>query len=245
MKLRRSYSQQEVARVLRRIRTVETPQRRELDWDEVYQRLTDTRNALSETTQVDPEELERIWAHNAAQVAAAVTQEDVGDVLDLLLVTLGRETYGIDVSHIFKIEPADKITPVPRVPDWVSGVVNLRGRILSVVDLRRFFNLPDKTSIGNPAPSESTADMRYLVVVETADMEVALLADSVLDVKSLPANAIQDTSGVVRGIPSEYVHGVLNVANAPTQNGGTDMVVVLDLPTLLADDRLVIHEEIA
>jgi purine-binding chemotaxis protein CheW len=126
-----------------------------------------------------------------------------------------------------------QITRVPRVPEWVTGVVNLRGRILSVLDLRRFFGL---------APAEIREDdlitpFPDLVVVEAPAMEVALLADDILDIELFPTSRIQDIADTARGVGSEYVRGVIE------QGDEAPMIAVLDLPTLLADERLIIEEE--
>ena len=59
-----------------------------------------------------------------------------------MVIRLGREVYGLETDYVFDIRPLESITHVPRVPDWVAGVVNLRGRIISVLDLQRFLGLP-------------------------------------------------------------------------------------------------------
>jgi purine-binding chemotaxis protein CheW len=126
----------------------------------------------------------------------------------------------------------------------VAGVVNLRGRILSVLDLRRLFNLPSaEAEEDDELDAEETGP--YLVVVEMATMEIALLVDDVLTVESVPVSQIQEVVGTVRGLHPEYVLGVVarNDADAGTGESGS-IVVVLDLAALLADERLVVHEEI-
>jgi purine-binding chemotaxis protein CheW len=179
--------------------------------------------------------IKHIWAQRAAQLAKPPVQEEKGEQVELAMVQLGREVYGIDVQHIQEIRPAVQITQVPRVPEWVTGVVNLRGRILSVLDLRRFFGL---------APSETREDNLItpfldLVVVETPTMEVALLADDILAIEMFPTSRIQDVTDTARGIGSEYVRGVIE------QGDEAPMIAVLNLPALLADERLIIQEEVS
>jgi purine-binding chemotaxis protein CheW len=126
----------------------------------------------------------------------------------------------------------------------VAGVVNLRGRILSAVDLCRFFGLPASGKSAGPAESNGTGDTEeletHLVAVETPDMELTLLVDDVLAVETFPTSRIQDASGTVRGLRPEYVRGV---AERPRAETGS-MVIVLDLPAILADERLIVHQEI-
>ena len=222
---------------------------RSFDWEAIRQRVAEANTALEESIEISPEELEQIWAQRAANLARAPTDEDEGEQMMLVLVRLGCEVYGIDAQHVSYIRTADRITFVPRVPEWVTGVINLRGSILSVVDLRQFFGLPP-AKIVTDNDSQGQA-MSYIVVVETSDMEVALLTDDVLTVESVAASRIQDTSGVVRGLRPEYVRGVLmrNAGDAD-KAGDVDeeavdsMLVVLDLVALLSDERWVVHEEI-
>jgi purine-binding chemotaxis protein CheW len=177
------------------------------------------------------ETLHQTWARRAARLARVPAQEEQGAHIDLVLARLGNEVYGLDVQHVSDIRPVKQFTRVPRTPAWVAGVVNLRGHILALLDLQRFLGLA-----GGKGPAKP-----YLVVVEAADMEVALLVDEVLAVEALPAGRIHDAAGTLRGIRPEYVRGVVERG----QNGAGSMVVVLDLPALLADRQLVVYEEIA
>jgi purine-binding chemotaxis protein CheW len=208
-------------------------QRRAFDWESARKQITKASAALEGIGEIEPELMQRIWAQRAAQLAKPPIQEKEGGKIELALLQLGCEVYGVDVQYVREIGPAVQITRVPRVPAWVTGVANLRGHILSVLDLRRFFDLApieaeDKDLI-TPFPD--------LVVVETPAMEVALLADDVLAIEPFSISQIQDIADTVRGIGSEYVSGVI------TRDDGAP-VAVLDLPALLADERLIIQEEI-
>jgi len=201
---------------------------RSLDWEGVRQRIAAIQAALADSDEVAPEVLQQVWARRAAQLAQVPAPEEAGAQLELVLVRLGREVYGLDAQYVHDIRPLEHLTRVPRVPVWVAGVVNLRGRILSVLDLGRFFGLPRE--------EENTA---CLVHVETPEMELALLVDDVLDVESLPASRVQEATDTIRGLRPEYMRGV-----AGREGGGDGLLVVLDLPALLADERLIVHEEI-
>ncbi len=205
---------------------------RHFDWEDVRQRLAAVSAALAGLNEAPPEVRQRIWARRAAQLARVPVQEEEGEQIELVLVRLGREVYGLDAGFVLDIRPAGQITRVPRVPDWVAGVVNLRGRILSVLDLSRFFGLPEEGDAG------------HLVVVETPEMEIALLVDDVLAVEALPASKIQEASDTLCSIRPEYVRGVAECQSVSTPANGAGMLVVLNLPALLADKRLIVEEEI-
>lgn len=219
------------------------PETRNFDWKGVRERIAATNVALAGLDEIAPEVVQQIWARRAAQLAQVPIQEEEGEQIELVLAQLGHEIYGLDAQNVFDIKPAGQITRVPRVPKWVAGVVNLRGRILSVLDLRRFFGLPPAEGNGDNGP-ESSERIPYLVVVETPDMEIALLVEDVLAVETLPASQVQETADTIWGIHPEYVRGVAQRRGGETSTNRDGLLVVLDLPALLADERLIIHEEI-
>ncbi|HOT93407.1 MAG TPA: chemotaxis protein CheW [Anaerolineae bacterium] len=182
------------------------------------------------TDEQNPALLEQIWARRAAMLAEEVTEEDGGEQLPVVLMRLGQEVYGIEAHYVFDARPLERVTPLPRVPGWLVGVVNVRGRIYSVVDLAGFLGLPT-TSNGNEA---------YLVVVQSEVLELAFKVDSVLSVITLPVNHIQPANETLN-IPAAVVRGVVQNdehADLPP------FLTILDLSQLLKDPQLIIHEEL-
>jgi len=221
-----------------------------IDWEDVRRRIAATEATLHEMDQVSPEELQEIWARRAAQLAQVPTLEDQDEQIELVLIQLGRELYALEAQYVFTIQPLEQVTRVPRVPDWVTGVVNLRGHILSVIDLRRLFGLEPAELDEKDDEIHTLGKDGFLVVVETPDMAVALLTDDVLTIETLPINQIQEATGTIRGLRPEYVRGVAVRAQNDTSyteaaqkapHRKSDMLVILDLPALLADERLIIH----
>ncbi|MBN2002020.1 MAG: chemotaxis protein CheW [Anaerolineae bacterium] len=187
----------------------------------------------------------QIWAKRALRLAQAPGEEDQGIHTPLVLIRLGVEIYALDARYVFEIRPAEQVTPVPRTPAWVAGIVNVRGRIVSVIDLRQYLGLPTPQ-----APEEKHA--QYLLVVETATMELALLADEVLAVESVPESRIQEAGDtMVLSISPDYVRGIVknrtahepgNALHAEPLHGA--LWVILNLPALLGDKKLIIQEEL-
>jgi purine-binding chemotaxis protein CheW len=202
------------------------------DWDAMRRRVSDAGQALDGMEEMPQDALEEIWAQRAAKLAQVPDSEEDGERMDLVLIQLGREIYGLDARYVWEIKPMDQITPVPRVPRWVTGVVNRRGRIFSVINLQRFFDLP---AVEREQPPQ-------LLVVETPEMELALQADQVLSIESVPVSHIEDAPSTVRSLPPEFVLGITRYVNA--SDSSQSLVVVLDLLALLADERLVVHEEV-
>lgn len=206
-----------------------------VDWQLIHQHLDEAKARLQSVDQLSREELEAAWARRATQLAVEIQQEDTGEQLELVIVQIGREQYGVEVNNVHDIRPLQVLTRVPRVPGWVAGVVNLRGRILSVLSLAAYLGLP-------PAEHDQDAPP-LLMLVETPQMELALLVDDVLSVEPVPLARIQEATGSTMGIHAEYVRGLL-VRDGQKMEEENDMLVILDLPALLADPGLIVHEEV-
>lgn len=208
------------------------------DWDEIRQAIVVASATLEIEDEMSLDTIRKIWAERAEQLAQIPVEEEVGERLQLIQLRLGREIYGVDVQCVSDIRPLESLTPVPRVPVWVAGVVNLRGHLYSVIDLCQFLGLLNGAMTQPAEASVVSADsVRYLVVVQIPAMEVALLVDEVLPMVEVPVSTVREAVGTVRGIRTEYLRGI---ADAST---GAPMVI-LDLPTLLADKQLVIREDV-
>ncbi len=192
--------------------------------------------------EIAEEMVAEIWKARAAHLAQAIEQKDDGERLQLLLVRLGREVYGIEIGYVLDIRLLDQVTAVPRVPEWVVGLITNRGRILAVIDLRRYFKLPGGPSAENQAPGGSPPET-FQVSVETPAMEVALLVDEVLSVESIPLNQIRNKSDVWGDMPPE---AMLGITRNPAARSGQEFsnLIVLNLPALLADKNLIIEEKV-
>ena len=206
-------------------------QARSFDWDGVRERIETASAALDKLGKPSPEAIRQILAQRAAQLAEPPAPEDEGEQLELLLVRLGRELYGLGVQHVSHIKLLEHVTRVPRVPPWVAGVVNERGRILPLVDLGLFLGLRD----GEPDQEGQGA---CIVVVEAPDTEMALLVDDVLAVETFPGSQLREMAYTATGVRREYVLGAV----APRARDG-GLAVVLDLPALLGDEGLAVNDE--
>lgn len=181
---------------------------------------------------LDQEDIEKIWEQRAAQMAQAEVQEEAGEQLVVALIRLGRELLALEVSYVYDIRAKEALTRVPRVPDWVAGVTNLRGRILSVINLRAFLNLPP-----SPQPEEG-----LLVVVQTPTMEVIFLVDDVPGIETLPVRHDLADDAFIHHLRSEYVQAVVERRGSPADQRH---VTVIDVEALLSDSRLIIHEDMS
>jgi len=116
----------------------------------------------------------------------------------LVTFRLADETYGIPIVFIQEIIRFREITRIPRTTDYIRGVVNLRGKIVPVIDLRRRLGLP---------PAEETSAAR-IIVVQVEKNVVGLIVDAVTEVLRLPAAQIEPPSDLVADIEADFVRGV-------------------------------------
>lgn len=120
------------------------------------------------------------------------------DDIKVIVFELMNKEYVIPVSQVQSIEKMMHITRVPRTPSFVKGVINLRGVVTPIIDLRERFNLQ-----GSEANEQSR-----MIMIKLEDMEVGLIVDAKNDVLDIPLSAIEPQPDVVGSIESEFIGGV-------------------------------------
>jgi len=193
------------------------PSRPDIDWQHIYTVLD--WDAPERRARIEAERLQR----RARQYAQADETEAVADsdAFTLLTFTLAGESYGIDVQAVRGVRPLPPLAYVPGSPTFYAGIVNVRGQIVSVLDLRLLFNLHlDVDSTRPDVPAVDTALLPEIVLVTAHGLHLALMVERVGDVVRVPAAAIEPLQ-----IP--YAHGMT-----------ASRLVVLDIDDLLADERL-------
>ncbi len=123
---------------------------------------------------------------------------DSKELLQLVTFRLGNEEFSLDILRVQEIIRHMELTRVPRTPDFVDGVINLRGRVIPVLDLRKRFGL---------ASDERTNETR-IIVVDVDNKTVGLKVDAVSEVLRLPADTVEPAPAIVTGAESDYIKGV-------------------------------------
>jgi purine-binding chemotaxis protein CheW len=148
------------------------------------------------------------------------TASDPNDeVLQWVTYRLDEETYGINVMQVQEVLRYTDIAPVPGAPDYVLGIINLRGNVVTVIDTRSRFGLP---------PTETTDNSR-IVIIESDEQVVGILVDSVAEVVYLRSSEIDSAPNVGTEESAKFIHGVSN------QKG--QLLILVDLNKLLSDDE--------
>jgi purine-binding chemotaxis protein CheW len=136
---------------------------------------------------------------------------------------LAYEEYAIESSYVREVYPMKELTPVPGKPPFVLGIINVRGQILSVVDIKKFFDIPEK----------GLTDLNKVIIIHDYTMEFGILADVVLGMRRIMLREIQQSLPGFTGIRAQYLKGV-------TQ----ERVAVLDAGKLLSDKNIIVQEEV-
>jgi purine-binding chemotaxis protein CheW len=136
------------------------------------------------------------------------------DETQIVVFELGDERYGLDIATVYEIIRHQPITAVPQAPAFVEGVINLRGRIIPVVDLRDRFGMA----------TGSLTKASRIVVCEAAGTRVGLVVDGVSEVLMIAAEAIEPTPEVAAGYDAAYLRGIAKL--------GDRLIILLELDGL-------------
>jgi purine-binding chemotaxis protein CheW len=134
-----------------------------------------------------------------------------GKTLQAVTFALGSEEYGVDIAQVQEINRMVTITHVPRAPQFMEGVINLRGQLIPIIDLRTRFGMER---------AERTKNTR-IVVTEIGNKRIGMVVDSVSEVLRIPVEQIEDAPDLVAGVDTEYIRGVGKM--------GDRLIIMLDL----------------
>ncbi|MDK2836469.1 MAG: purine-binding chemotaxis protein CheW [Thermosediminibacterales bacterium] len=133
---------------------------------------------------------------------------------------LGEESYGVDILQVKTIERLMPITRVPKAPKFVEGVINLRGEVVPVIDLRKRFDLEQKDA----------SDNTRIIIINVDGITVGMIVDSASEVIQIPVDEIEPPPAIVGSIDSDYISGVGKV--------GERLLILLNLKKVLKSKEI-------
>ncbi|RSK27048.1 chemotaxis protein CheW [Bacillus sp. HMF5848] len=142
----------------------------------------------------------------------------IGTELKVIVFQLKDEEYGVPVDQVRSIERVLHITRVPRTDDFVKGVINLRGVVTPIINLRNRFGITE----------QEYTDSTRIIIVALKDMEVGLIVDAANDVIDIPVSAIEPAPEVVGAVEADYIKGVAKLDKR--------LLILLDLEKVLNPD---------
>lgn len=196
---------------------------RVIDWRAVRQRLDAAGQLLGEEFAPPPDKRRAILEARARALAVEPPAAP-GPGFETLAFMLAREDYALATNWVREVFPLREFAPLPGTPDFVLGIIHVRGRIVSVLDLGKFFELP----------VQGLSDLNKVIVLGDGKMEFGILADAIVGVRRILHADLQAPLPTLTGIRAEYLLGITRQRQ-----------VVLDGHKLLADPAIVVAAEVA
>lgn len=173
---------------------------------------------------------------NDESAKAKATQQITTQVV---VFELDNEQYAVPIEDVREVIKIPQITPVPNSPDFISGLINLRGKILPAINLEFRFGL---------GREHKDIQARNIIIVEGGESSFGVIVDDIVEVLRVPADSIQDAPSAVRSkIGSQYIKGVIVIAqaekaeterpNSAEATMGQRIVLLLNLKQLLTEDE--------
>ncbi len=195
---------------------------KQINWDEIHRRLETSQDSLGQGLQLTPEEKNKILKSRAKILAVESEKKaQAEEFIQVVEFLLACEKYAVASEYVREIYPLKEFTPIPCTPPFVLGIINVRGQILSVIDIKKFFDLPEK----------GLTDLNTVIILHTEGMEFGILADPIIGVRNIVASELQTSLPTLTGIREEYLKGIAK-----------ERTVILDAEKLLSDKSIVVHE---
>lgn len=192
---------------------------------EVERRLNAARAAVERMWTPSTEDTQRILKERALALAQeALPQNAASEGTQVVEFTLGNECYAVETHHVAQVACVENIVPLPCTPAFVLGMVNLRGEIFPVIDLKKFFELPEK----------ELTDRNKLIVLQSGKIIFSFLVDQIVNVRRIPVTDIRPSLPTLTGIRKNYLKGITS-----------ERLVVLDAAKFLLEETIVVDEQVA
>ena len=146
-------------------------------------------------------------------------KKEAAELLQLVSFFIGNEEFGVDILYVQEINRMSQVTKVPNSPDFVDGVINLRGRVIPVIDLRLRLGMPKKE------PDKNTR----IIVMEVTGKTVGFIVDSVNEVLRIPKNVTEAPPDLAVGVNSEFIKSVGKLEDR--------LLILIDLEKILSKEE--------
>ena len=168
-------------------------------------------------------ELKHKTLRERAKVLALETKDESAgqEYIEIIEFRLGSETYAFETEFVREVYLLNNFTHLPGLPDFSVGIINIRGQILSIVDLKKLFDIP----------AGGIGELNKIIIIQNNKMEFGILADVVLGTRSIPKESVQESYTGMPGIESGYLKGVTG-----------DHLIVLNAKNILEDEKILINQ---
>lgn len=190
-----------------------------IDWNKIHNRLKQLEKNIErgfEPTSMEKKKILQIRSKALAEDTAA-KKPLAREYLEVVEFLLSYEKYALEIKYIKEVCSLKELTEIPGAPPFIMGVINFHGQILSVIDLRNFFDLPIK----------GLTELNKVIVLHNDEIEFGILADELLKIGKIPISEIQSSLPTLTGIRADYLKGITK-----------DRMVILDALKLLKDEKI-------
>ncbi|MFY9224970.1 MAG: chemotaxis protein CheW [Blastocatellia bacterium] len=195
---------------------------KQIDWNLLYKQI-EVQTKLIINEEDSEEEIKKILKLRTERLAKPIKKVEFDNTLSVVEFLLAKEKYAIESIYIQEIQPLLDLTPLPTTPKFILGITNLRGQILSVMNLKIFFDLLDADIKNSPK----------LMVVSFGEMTLAFLADDVIGQSRISLLDLQTSLPTLTEKQSKYLIGITK-----------DELIILDIVKLLTDKNIIVDEEV-
>lgn len=190
----------------------------QIKWREIHDRLEKTKAALNLGAEASPEENKKVLRARAKLLAR---ETDAGkprqEQIEVVGFVLAYENFAVESSFVREVYPLKYLARLPGTPTFVAGIVNVRGEIVSVINLKKFFGLPDK----------GLTDLNKIIILRDGKIEFGILADAMLGVMSMAMEELESPLPALTGARGQYFKGV-----------AAGRMAVLDAARLMSDPAI-------
>jgi len=189
----------------------------------VTEKLLRAREYLRPKADLSINEIAEILQKRASQMAKKEKVDDKGNYIEIVKFVMDKETYGIETNFIQEVYQLKDMAIFPCMPKFMTGIINMRGRLITIIDLKKVFELPGK----------GLSEMSKAIIIRSGKREFGILADRVLGIEKIDPLSIQKSLPTLQGIQTEYLKGITD-----------KYIVLLDAVKLLADTKLLVNEQV-
>ncbi len=149
--------------------------------------------------------------------------ESRGKTISVLSFYLADEMYGVEAEYVERVLALKRFTDLPCTPDYILGIINVKGNIVAVIDIKKLFNVAGK----------ELTDQSQVIILEDKGINFGILIDEIIGLEEVELSELQEKPAEIAGIKSELIRGVTD-----------KRLIIINTGELFQDPRIVINEEI-
>lgn len=175
------------------------------------------------TSERNNDQTKNILKERADLLKIKTKEEDLSDeIMEGVGFILADEKYAIDSNYVSEVTLLKELTPLPCTPEFILGIINVRGKIISVIDLKKFFNLPER----------GITNLNRVIIVKHQGVELGILTDEIVGSMQIYLNKLQSKITTITEVQDDFIIGVTE-----------ERLIVLDIKEFLLNEKLIVNEE--